>query len=91
MENICVNVLRLVFGPVTHDGSKHRCLTKRVISCFLRELCLFHEVEHRLCSWASSKRSSLWHGAGPVPCPEEDSDRGPALVVSEVDAFALNT
>lgn len=24
-----------------------------------------------------------------MPCPEEDSDRGPASAVSEVDAFAL--
>lgn len=69
---------------------KHRSLTKRVVSCFLRELCLFYEVEHRLCPWASSRRSSLWHRAGHVPCPEEDRDRGPASAVPEVDAFALN-
>lgn len=44
---------------------QNRYFTKRVISCFLRELCLFFEVEHLLCPWAPSRRSSLWACALP--------------------------
>lgn len=45
---------------------QNRYLTKRGVSCFLRESCLLYEVEHRLCPWASGRRSSLWHRAGNV-------------------------
>lgn len=62
----------------------------RVVTCFLRELCLFYKLERRSCPWAPDGRNSLWHDAGHVPGEEEDSNRGAGLAVSEVDAFPLN-
>jgi len=69
----------------------HTYLTVRVVACFLMELCLFHELECRLCPWAASAGNSPWREAGRVPSSEEDGNRGPGLAVSEVGAFALNT
>lgn len=74
--------LQYVSGPAVHDRSKRSYLTIKVVACFLTELCLFYELERRLRPWAPDVGSSLWHGAGHVPCSEEDSNGGPDLADS---------